>query len=114
MAVRKRKPGIGLIFHSYRGVQYASMNYREKLQSYHIRQSMSRKVDPYDNTVAENFFSCLKCELTHLKHYHTRAEAKLDIFAYIETFYNNIRPHSALGWISPNAFDKKLQNSYFV
>ena len=86
-------------------IQYASMNYREKLKSYHICQSISRKEDPYNNAVAENFFSYLKCELTHLKHYHTRAEAKLDIFAYIEAFYNNIRPHSALGWISPNAFD---------
>lgn len=111
MAISRRKPGQGLIFHSDRGVQYASIKYRERLNQYHIRQSMSRKGDPYDNAVAENFFSCLKCELTHLKHYHSRAEAQLDIFAYIEAFYNNIRPHSALGWISPNAFDLNLQNS---
>ena len=111
MAVSRRKPGCELIFHSDRGVQYASIKYRETLNQHHIRQSMSRKGDPYDNAVAENFFSCLKCELTHLKHYHTRAEAKLDIFAYIEAFYNNIRPHSALGWISPNTFDLNLQNS---
>lgn len=88
------------------------MNYRERLKQCHIRQSMSHKGDPYDNAVAENFFSCLKCELIHLKHYHSRAEAKLDIFTYIEALYNNIRPHSALGWFSPNAFDKTLQNSY--
>jgi len=75
---------------------------------------MSRKGDPYDNAVAENFFSCLKCELIYLKHYQTRDEAKLDIFAYIEAFYNNIRPHSALGWISPNAFDKLLNNSFIA
>jgi len=75
---------------------------------------MSRKGDSYDNAVAENFFSCLKCELIYLKHYRSRAEAKLDIFAYIEAFYNNIRPHSALGWISPNAFDKLLNNSFIA
>ena len=114
MAISRRKPGNGLIFHSDRGVQYASTNYRERLRDYHICQSMSRKGDPYDNAVAENFFSCLKCELIYLKHYHTRDEAKLDIFAYIEAFYNNIRPHSALGWISPNAFDKLLNNSFIA
>ena len=114
MAISRRKPSNGLIFHSDRGVQYASTNYRERLRDYHICQSMSRKGDPYDNAVAENFFSCLKCELIYLKHYHTRAEAKLDIFAYIEAFYNNIRPHSALGWISPNAFDKLLNNSFIA
>lgn len=114
MAISRRKPGNGLIFHSDRGVQYASTNYRERLRDYHICQSMSRKGDPYDNAVAENFFSCLKCELIYLKHYHTRDEGKLDIFAYIEAFYNNIRPHSALGWISPNAFDKLLNNSFIA
>ena len=114
MAISRRKPGNELIFHSDRGVQYASTNYRERLRDYHICQSMSRKGDPYDNAVAENFFSCLKCELIYLKHYHTRDEAKLDIFAYIEAFYNNIRPHSALGWISPNAFDKLLNNSFIA
>ena len=114
MAISRRKPAKGLIFHSDRGVQYASVNYRDKLKSHNICQSMSRKGDPYDNAVAENFFSCLKCELVHLKHYRSKDEAKLDIFAYIEAFYNDIRPHSASGWISPNAFDKTLQNSYIV
>ena len=62
---------------------------------------MSRRGNPYDNAVAENFFSCLKCELVHLKHYSTRATARDDVFAYIEAFYNTIRPHSAIGWRSP-------------
>lgn len=65
---------------------------------------MSRREDPYDNAVAENFFSCLKCELVYLQHFPARAAAKTAVFAYIETFYNAVRPHSALGWISPNAF----------
>ena len=74
MAISRRKPGIGLIFHSDGGVQYASTNYRERLKACHSCQSMSR-------AVAENFFTCLKCELVCLKHYSSRAEAELNIFA---------------------------------
>ena len=83
MAVNRQRPQNGLIFHSDLGVQYASSAYREILAEYNITQSMSRKGDPYDNAVAENFFSCLKCELVHHKHYKTRSEAQADIFAYI-------------------------------
>ncbi len=72
---------------------------------------MSRRGDPYDNAVAENFFSCLKCELVHLKQYPTRAAAQNDVFACLETFYNTMRPHSALGWISPADFEEKLRAS---
>ena len=83
MAVNRQKPQTNLIFHSDRGVQYASLGYREALAKHSITQSMSGKGDPYDNAVAENFFSCLKCELVHHKHYRTRAEAQADIFSYI-------------------------------
>lgn len=82
--------------------------HRERLEAYGIRQRMSPKGDPYDNAVAENFFSCLKCELIHLKQYPIRAAAQNDVFAYLETFYNTVRPHSALGWISPTHFEAKL------
>ena len=108
MAYRRRKPSAGLIFHSDRGVQYAARAYRERLEAYGIRQSMSRRGDPYDNAVAENFFSCLKCELVHLKQYPTRAAAYADVFAYLEAFYNTVRPHSALGWIPPDCFETRL------
>ena len=111
MAYCRRKPAKGVIFHSDRGVQYAASAYREPLDAYGISQSMSRRGDPYDNAVAENFFSCLKCELIHLKHYTTRAEAKADVFAYIEAFYNTLRPHSALGWLSPDHFEAILSSS---
>ena len=105
MACRRRKPPKGLIFHSDRGVQYAARAYRERLDSYGIRQSMSRRGDPYDNAVAENFFSCLKCEFIHLTHYPTRAMAQDDVFAYIEGFYNSLRPQSALDWLSTDLFE---------
>ena len=104
MAVHREKPSAGLIFHSDRGVQYASQVYRDALLRNGIRQSMSRRGDPYDNAVAENFFSCLKCELIYLTYFPTRAAATAAVFAYIETFYNTVRPHSALGWLTPAAF----------
>ena len=108
MAVRRRKPLPGLIFHSDRGVQYAAYAYRQRLASLGIRQSMSRKGDPYDNAVAENFFSCLTCECVHLRHFASRAHAMADVFAYIETFYNPVRPHSSIGWRPPDACARAL------
>ncbi len=93
------------------GVQYAARAYLQRLQAYGIRQSMSLRGDPYDNAVAENFFSCLKCELIHLKQYSSRAAAQNDVFAYLEAFYSIVRPHSALGWISPACFEAKLRTS---
>ena len=111
MAVRRCPPLPGLIFHSDRGVQYAAFAYRQHLANLGIVQSMSRKGDPYDNAVAENFFSCLKCECVYLKHFSSRAQAKTDIFAYIEAFYNPIRPHSSIGWLSPDDFAHTLASS---
>lgn len=108
MAVKRRRPQDGLIFHSDRGVQYASAGFRSALAKYNITQSMSRKGDPYDNAVAESFFSCLKCELVHHKHYKTMDEARADIFAYIETYYNTVRPQAALNWLSPLAYERLL------
>lgn len=112
MAYERRKVDGELIFHSDRGSQYASRKYREALSQYGIKQSMSRKGDPYDNAVAENFFSCLKCELIHHKHYKTREDASIDIFAYIETFYNTVRPHSGIGYMAPAAYHEQLCSVY--
>ena len=101
-------PPKGLIFHSDWGVQYAAGAFRQRLKSYGIRQRMSLKGDPYDNAVDENFFNCLKCELIYRKQYSTRASAQPDVFAYLEAFYNTVRPHSALGWLSPAQFESSL------
>ena len=81
---------------------------RQRLPDLHFRQSMSRKDDLYDNAAAENFFSCLKCECVHLRHFSTRKHAMMDIFAYIEAFYNPVRPHSSIGWRPPDAFATSL------
>lgn len=104
MAVLRQHPEPGLIFHSDRGVQYASTAYQSMLHRFSIQPSMSRKGDPYDNAVAENFFSCLKCELVYQRHFQTRAQATAAVFAYIEAFYNSVRPHSGIGWLAPNRF----------
>lgn len=103
MAVRRTRFKGNLTFHSDRGSQYASLEYQEKLRVLGIKSSMSRSGNPYDNAVAESFFSSLKCELVHLKTFYTKEQAQLEIFNYIEK-YNNIRPHSSIGWIPPNEF----------
>ncbi|WP_460093254.1 IS3 family transposase [Ruminococcus champanellensis] len=69
---------------------------------------MSRKGEPHDNAVAENFFSCLQCELVHLTSCTTRRQAQNSIFRYIEGFYNPVRPHSSIGWLSPMEYARQL------
>ena len=108
-AIFYRRPSGNLIFHSDRGSQYASHKFRALLHQHSITQSMSRKGNPYDNAVAENFFSCLKCECVHLQHFFSREQAKLTCFRYIEGFYNPIRPHSSINWFSPNDFELSLK-----
>jgi transposase InsO family protein len=101
MAIKAQRPGTGLIHHSDRGVQYASAEYRQVMQTAGFRASMSRRADCYDNAPMESFFHTLKTELVHHRQFGTRKQAERDIFAYIEGFYNQTRRHSAIGYISP-------------
>jgi len=105
MAVGRRKPGPGLIHHSDRGIQYASNDYQAALKRHEMLCSMSHKGDCWDNAVAESFFSTLKTERVHHRLYRSRAEARRDIFEYIEVFYNRVRLHSTLGYLSPAQFE---------
>ena len=107
MAVWKRKPDKGLLWHTDRGSQYASESHRALLKQHGIRQSMSRKGNCWDNAVSESFFHTLKTELIHHQTYQTRSEAKQAVFEYIEVFYNRERLHSANGYLSP--VDYELQ-----
>ena len=107
MAINGQKPGAGLIHHSDRGIQYASTEYRQALQAAGFRPSMSRRADCYDNAPMESFFHTLKTELIHHRQYAARDEARRDIFAYIEGFYNRTRRHSAIGYISPVEMELK-------
>jgi len=107
MALWQRKPGKGLIWHTDRGSQYASVSHRVLLNEHGIIQSMSRKGNCWDNAVAESFFHTLKTELIHHQRYQTRAEAKQDIFEYIEVFYNRERFHSANNYLSPVDYERQ-------
>lgn len=112
MAVKNEHPHKGLIFHSDRGSQYASYDFQNALKRYGICQSMSRKGDPYDNAVAENFFQCFKCEKLYLLPVpHTKKQAELIAFQYIECFYNRRRLHSAIGYFSPLEFKELYYTS---
>lgn len=106
MALWKRKPETGLLWHSDRGSQYASESHRQLLKHFGIRQSMSRRGDCWDNAVSESFFHTLKTELVHHRCYQTRAEAKQEIFEYIEVFYNRERLHSANNYWSPVDYER--------
>ncbi len=101
MALKSRRPVPGLIHHSDRGSQYAGHAYQKLLSCHGIRPSMSRKGDCYDNAVVESFFGSLKSEWVYHQRYRSRQEAMLDIFDYIEVFYNRKRLHSYLGNRSP-------------
>ncbi len=105
MAVTQRFPDAGLVAHSDRGSQYASEHYRRALAERGIECSMSRKGNCYDNAPMESFFASLKKELVHHEDYATADAAKASLFEYIEVFYNRIRRHSALGYVTPTEFE---------
>jgi putative transposase len=110
MALYQREPGKGLLHHSDRGVQYASHQIRNILAANKIQVSMSNKGNCYDNAVMESFWGTLKNEWVHHQRYQTRAQARTDIFSYIEGFYNTVRLHSTLGYLSPTEFEDNYQN----
>lgn len=107
-AVGRRGAVRGLIFHSDRGVQYASHDFRNLLTRHGCISSMSGKGNCYDNAVAESFFSTIKKELIYRTTYRTRREAASSIFGYIEMFYNRTRRHTANGGLSPAEFEAML------
>ena len=111
MALARRHPPRGLIHHSDRGSQYASRHYRQRLATHGIVCSMSRRGDCWDNAVAESFFATLKRELVDGRDWATRAEARAAIFEYVEVFYNGHRRHSALGYLSPVAFERQHEQA---
>jgi transposase InsO family protein len=105
MALVHRAPPANLLFHSDRGVQYASGDFRHALGQASLLASMSRKGNCYDNATMESFWSTLKLELVYRCLFPTRARARAEIFDYIEVFYNRQRTHSSLDYNSPVDFE---------
>ena len=112
MADTKRGPQHGLIFHSDRGSQYASLLTRQWLIQRGIRPSMSGTGNCYDNAPMESFWHSLKVEATHGQHFATRDEARHSVFAYIEGWYNTTRMHSSLGYQSPAQFERACLETF--
>jgi putative transposase len=109
MAIKNRTVIGSLMFHSDRGVQYCCNEFRNLLKQNNVVQSMSRKGNCWDNAVSESFFKSLKTERVYHKNYNTRKIAELDLFEYIEVWYNRKRRHSFLGYLTP----LEIENYYF-
>lgn len=101
MALAQRRPAAGLLYHTDRGVQYTCAESQALLARHGLRASMSGKGNAYDNAVSESWMSTFKAELVEESDWHTHAEARRDIFEYIEVWYNRVRLHSSLGYKSP-------------
>jgi len=111
MAVWRRKPKNRVIIHSDQGSQYGSDEWNRFCASHGLSTSMSRRGNCCDNAVAESFFSSLKKERIRRKIYKSHAEARADLFDYIEVFYNRTRRHSHIGGVSPDAFEAAASSS---
>jgi transposase InsO family protein len=107
-ATNSRRPLPGLLHHSDRGSVYASHDYRTTLANCAMTPSMSRKGDCWDNAVAESFFATIKGEMLDHQTFETRAEATAAIADYVDAFYNVLRLHSSIGYVSPIEFEMKL------
>lgn len=107
MAVWNRRPAAGVVHHSDRGAQYASVTFSRRCQEAGIRPSMGSVGDVYDNALAEAFFATLETELLMRRTFATRQAARLALFEFIEGFYNSHRRHSALGYLSPAEFERR-------
>jgi putative transposase len=111
MALARRRPGEGVLAHSDRGSQYASDHYRQVLAAAGIRCSMSEVGQCWDNAPVESFFGHLKQELG-VEMFASREQARAEIFEYLEVFYNRVRRHSSLGFVSPAEFERTHHPSH--
>ena len=107
-AVAGKRPAKGLIHHSDRGSQYCAHEYREMLDQFGMKASMSRKGNCFDNAPMESFWGTIKSELVHHRRYRTRQEAIQEITEYIEIFYNRQRRQARLGYLSPAVYEQQF------
>lgn len=108
MALARRRPAPGLVHHSDMGSQYVSLTFGQQARDAGIAVSMGSKGDAYDNAVAESFFATIKKELVHRQPWPSRRDLSSAVFEYIEAFYNRQRRHSTLGYLSPEAYERKI------
>jgi putative transposase len=108
LALTRRRPGLGLLHHSDRGVQYASSAYQGLLTAQGIRCSMSRAGDCWDNAVMESFFATLKTELVNDARWPTREAAHRDLADYLDVWYNHERRHAGLGYRTPAEYEREV------
>ncbi len=106
MAVTRRRPDAGVIHHSDRGSQYTSLAFGKTLEEAGVLQAVGRRGDAFDDAVAESFFATLECELLDRRSFRRSDQARLEVFEFIEGFYNPRRRHSALGYVSPERFEE--------
>ena len=104
-AYQSRNAPYGLMFHSDRGSQYTALAFKKLLDSLNVVQSFSKKGYPFDNAVAESFFKYLKKEETNRRIYSSLADLRIALFEYIDGYYNSIRPHGSLGYLTTNEKD---------
>lgn len=107
MAVMRRRPKEGLIHHSDHGSQYRSLLLGKTMRKYGIKPSMGSIASPWDNAITESLMSTIKTECVHRQTFQSREEAQIEIFDYIERFYNTLRMHSALDYLSPKEFEDR-------
>jgi putative transposase len=108
MALQHRRPAAQVIHHSDHGSHYTAQAFQERCRAARIRSSMGSVGDCYDNAMAESFFATLECELLSRSSFSTHADARAALFDFIEVFYNRQRRHSALGYLSPESFERSL------
>jgi putative transposase len=108
MALHQRKPPAGLIHHTDHGVQYTSIDFGRTLRTSGVVASMGSIGDAFDNAMAESFFATLKEEMIYRRAWPTRHELEMEVFSFIEGFYNPLRRHSRLGNLSPAAYEQQL------
>ena len=112
MALARRRPSAGLLTHSDRGSQYASEHYQRVLREEGIVCSMSEVGQCWDNAPVESFFGRLKCELAPGEMFATQELARAEIFEYLEVFYNRVRRHSSLGFLSPVEYERTYNQKH--
>jgi putative transposase len=110
MAVGQRRPR-EVIHHSDQGSQYTSLAFGKRCKEAGVRPSMGSVGDAYDNAMAESFFATLECELLERRRFASQAQARMAVFSFIEAWYNPPRLHSALGYLSPVAYEEQMRSS---